>query len=143
MTTAGAKNSARALMIRTIGLAAALAAAAALASLIFWGKRQCISVAAGACIAMASFSVLAAVIARSISGGGRSIMPVAFLGIAKLVAIGALLWWLITRGHAEPVSFLAGFTTMVAALVIQGASARRRESAKADRKQGPGHGKRF
>lgn len=94
--------------------------AIALAAAIRWGTPQAVlSIAAGAGIAMASFAVLAAVLLRAIKGG-RGGVAIAFLGMFKMAIIGMVLWWLLRKGIVEPLAFLGGFSTMVAALIVEG-----------------------
>lgn len=103
----------------------ALIVAAVLAACVaggaFWGggAAAAFSVGAGAAIAMASFAVLALVLVRTIAGG-RGAGWVAALGIVKMGIIGAVLWWLLSRRVVEPLAFLGGFSTMVAALLFEG-----------------------
>ena len=103
----------------------ALIVAAVLATCVaggaFWGggAAAAFSVGAGAAIAMASFAVLALVLVRTIAGG-RGAGWVAALGIVKMGIIGAVLWWLLSRRFVEPLAFLGGFSTMVAALLFEG-----------------------
>ena len=106
---------------RTLLLAAMLAACGA-----FWsgGAKAALSVGVGAAIAMASFAVLALVLVHTIAGG-RGAGWVAALGIVKMGVIGAVLWWLLSRGVVEPLAFLGGFSTMVAALLLEGLRTKR------------------
>ncbi len=119
------------LLARVIGISAALAIAAEAAALVLGSSRQTLtSVPAGAAVAVASFLVLAIVVRHSAAGaagrkGRASVAAVAFIGCLKLLLIGALLWWLISRALIEPLAFLAGFSTMVASLLVEGMRKRR------------------
>lgn len=77
------------------------------------------SIAAGFIIAMASFIVLVFVVIGSLSGTRRALW-VGILGVIKMIILGTLLWWLISRGLVEPLAFLIGFSTMVVSLVVEG-----------------------
>ena len=101
-TTAGA------LMVIASGAALALGAA-----------TEALSIIAGGLIAIASFTILTFVIIRSF-GGDKGAGFVAAVGMVKMLALGALLWWLLRRGIVEPLAFLGGFSTMVVALLVEG-----------------------
>ena len=109
---------------RTLLLAAMLAACAAGGAFWSGGAKAALSVGVGAAIAMASFAVLALVLVRTIAGG-RGAGWVAALWIVKMGVIGAVLWWLLSRGVVEPLAFLGGFSTMVAALLLEGLRTKR------------------
>ena len=109
---------------RALLLAATLAACAAGGAYWGGGAEAALSVGVGAAIAMASFAVLALVLVRTIAGG-RGAGWVAALGIVKMGVIGAVLWWLLSRKVVEPLAFLGGFSTMVAALLLEGLRTKR------------------
>jgi hypothetical protein len=72
---------------------------------------------------MASFAVLAYTVAKAFSGTaglGRSNAAVLAIGFLKLGLLGAALWWLVSRNMIEPVTFIAGFSSVVVALLIEG-----------------------
>lgn len=104
---------------RTLLTALILLAAAAAVAVAFGGMRIAASLAAGSGIAMASFAVLVFVIVRSASGAGGAAW-VALLGVIKMGFLGAIIWWLLRRGLVDPLAFMGGFSTMVAALLIEG-----------------------
>lgn len=78
------------------------------------------SIAIGWAIALASFVILAWVVIKAMAGGTGG-MWVAALGMVKVVILGAAIWWLLRRGVVEPIAFLGGFSTIVLALIIEGA----------------------
>ena len=116
------------LVMRIVAISLAIAALMAGAALVMGKDGAALSIGAGAAIASASFAVLAWTIAGSLQGQARGMRAglMVGLGLLKLIAIGAILWWLITRAYVEPITFLAGFTTLVAALVVEGLRAARR-----------------
>lgn len=90
-------------------------------------EQTLISIPAGAVAAMGSFLVLAVVLVRAGFQATEErplsrwpVAVVAILGCLKLVLIGIVLWWLISRALIEPLAFLAGFSTMVVALLHEG-----------------------
>ncbi len=107
------------LVRRALVMAAVLALAAGGIAYVAYGAQTALSIVAGGGVAMASFLVLVAVVVRGTAESGRGMLLVAVIGIGKLLLLGALLWWLITRGHVAPLAFLGGFSTMVAALLIE------------------------
>lgn len=104
---------------RALLLAVVLLAVAAAAALVVGTRKDAISIASGAGIAMASFAILSLVITRSLAGR-RGAGWIAALGMVKMGILGALIWWLLSRGIVEPLAFMGGFSTMVIALVIEG-----------------------
>ena len=117
----GVVRTARAFMVRTLLTAAViLGAASVMAALILRQARPVFSIIIGGALAGLSFIVLVVVVSRTLGRQDRSALLVAFLGIIKMILLGALLWWLLTRWHVHPLAFLAGFSTMVLALLIQG-----------------------
>jgi len=114
------------LMLRVLGISASIAAAMAAAALVMGRGQAALSIGVGAVVAMAGFAVLAGTISGSQGSTGRwRVGLLAGIGMIKLGVIGVVLWWLISRALVGPFSFLAGFSTMVAALIIGGLRAGR------------------
>ena len=94
---------------------------------IISGTENAASLAAGAAVAIASFFVLVFTVTRSMSDGSNfSKAAIAGLGFLKLGLIGVLLWWLVSKKMIEPITFLAGFSTVVIALLIEGLRSNRK-----------------
>ncbi|MFH0800069.1 MAG: hypothetical protein V2A66_07820 [Pseudomonadota bacterium] len=106
---------------RALRIAAAILVATLVASWAWGSARASVSLASGFAVAAASFAVIALVVVRSLGGTGGKGYPVliAILGMVKMAVIGAVLWWLLSRGHVEPISFLCGFSTVVLALIVE------------------------
>jgi hypothetical protein len=127
MTLTAMEHAVARLTLRVVGGAAALAILSAAAALAVGAGAALLSIGAGFMTAAASFAILAWVVVRTMPGDPgsaprRSTAFVAVLGCVKLAAIGCLLWWLLRRGLLEPLAFLAGFTTIIAALLFAGLS---------------------
>lgn len=103
---------------RALVFAVLISLAMTLASFAVGGARLAFSVGVGALMSMASFAVLALVVTRAF-GGGRAVF-LGFLGLVKMAVIGIVLWWLVSQKVVEPVSFMIGFSAMVAALIVEG-----------------------
>lgn len=136
MGTILANDPVKGMIRRILLISAGLALALCLASFALNKGQYSLSIAAGTFVAMASFVILVAVVLRSINigsgpdaAGRRTLFLVAVIGCLKLVIIGAVLWWLISRGLVTPMAFLAGFTTMVVSLLIEGARSKRWNSS--------------
>ncbi|MBN1282260.1 MAG: hypothetical protein JXA24_00625 [Proteobacteria bacterium] len=112
----------RGVVLRVLALTAALAAAAVAAAILFSTQRTALSLGAGAVIGALSFVALAASISCSAGSRRMGVRAALITGLCmlKLAAIGALLWWLVSRAVVDPLSFLMGFTAVVAALIIEG-----------------------
>ncbi len=114
------------LILRVLGIAASMAAAMAVAALVMGRGQVALSIGVGAVVAMAGFAVLAGTISGSQGNTVRwRVGLLTGIGMIKLGVIGVVLWWLISRALVGPFSFLAGFSTMVAALIIEGLRAGR------------------
>jgi ATP synthase I chain len=116
---------ARMLCRRVLAIAWALAAAAALAAGLLGSLAAAASIGAGALLASASFLALVWIVVRSLPGASSSPArryprAILLLGLLKLALIGGAIWWLLTRGLIDPLAFLAGFTTIVVALLVAG-----------------------
>lgn len=99
---------------------AVLAVACLITAFFMRESGAAFSVAVGAVMSMLSFVVLAVVVYKSMTGQGRAVVVIASLGMIKVIALGAILWWLISTGVADPIAFMIGFGTMVVTLVIEG-----------------------
>lgn len=113
-------QAARAFMVRTLLTAAVILGSASVVAALLRQVKMIFSLVIGGALAGLSFIVLVVVVSNALGRQGRSGWGVAVLGLIKMGLLGALLWWLLTRGHVHPLAFLAGFSTMVAALLIQG-----------------------
>ncbi len=103
---------------RTIVVSAAILLFTLIAALIWGNTRIQISLAAGFAVASASFAILSIVVIRLLVGKGSSAW-VFLLGIFKIILVGVLLWWIVSKGIVEPLSFLGGFSTLVMALMVE------------------------
>ena len=119
MSAADARRRVGSLVRRVIVLSAALAIAMSVAATLFGHSGYIASIVAGAAIAMAGFLALALTVRRSLAGGSSG-LAVAGIGILKLIILGAALWWLFSMKLIEPMLFLAGFSSVVLALIIEG-----------------------
>lgn len=79
-----------------------------------------LSVAFGNLIALSSFLLLAFMISMMLGRSGLVLALLFFMGLLKLSVITITLWWTISRNLVDPLAFLAGFSTMVLALIIEG-----------------------
>ena len=94
----GVVRTARAFMVRTLLTAAVILGAASLsAALILRQLQPVFSIIVGGALAGLSFIVLVMVVSRTLGRQDRSALLVVFLGIIKMILLGILLWWLLTR----------------------------------------------
>ncbi len=128
-STTQAKSAVSALVGRVLIASAAVAAVMSAAVWALSGPELLVSVVAGFAAAMISFLVLVMSVSTSLSSKTRSAgsnAAIAVVCFAKLVLLGLALWWLVSRRMIEPATFLAGFTSLVIALVIEGMRMKRR-----------------
>lgn len=109
---------------RTVILGAILAAIASAVAMFLGHHLIALSIAAGSIVAMAVFLIVSFVVIRTASNK-RGAKTISVLFIFKTAAIGVLLWWLISYGIVEPLSFLGGFSTVVVALIVMAFYAKR------------------
>lgn len=129
MSAVETMDSAKTLIVRVLITSLVIALVLVGASWAFGRPDYAISLAAGAAVAMASFAVLVLTVARAFSGEsgiGRSNAAVLAIGFLKLGLLGIALWWLVSREMIEPLTFLAGFSSVVVALLIEGMRLKRR-----------------
>ncbi len=129
MSTVETMGLAKALMVRVLITSLVIALVLVGASLVFGRPDYAISLAAGTVVAMASFAVLVFTVTSAFSGTTgicRSNAAVLVIGFLKLGLLGAALWWLVSRKMIEPLTFLAGFSSVVVALLIEGLRLKRR-----------------
>lgn len=105
-------------MKRTIIIASGALLVAVICSLIFATYKFALAAFAGFLIAAASFLIISMVVVRLVSHQGRSGL-FAFIGIIKMGILGVLLWWLLSVQTFNPIAFLLGFSTVVAALIFE------------------------
>lgn len=103
----------RAMIVSLTLLAIALAASFAFSSI-----KTTLSLLAGSIVSSASFLALVIVVVHAMMG--RHSIWLVLLGFVKMCLIGTLLWWLVSSRLVEPLSFLAGFSTLVVALLFEG-----------------------
>lgn len=82
-------------------------------------KNSVFSIAVGWLISAASFTILAIVVIQSFAENTKAAF-IALVGIIKMCLLGLVLWWLVSHGFVEPLSLLAGFSTVVIALLVEG-----------------------
>lgn len=108
---------------KTVGgiclISAALAAVEVALFAILGSKISVVSAAIGWATSVASFLALAITIVKAFARKNRMTAFWAALGILKLGVIGVVLFFLVTKKIIEPIAFLAGFSTIVAALLVQ------------------------
>lgn len=123
MNVARVDNQVRSLVLRVIVTSTIISALIAVAFGVVSGPNAAISPLAGAAVAIASFFVLVFTVTMSVDDDGRGRYAKGFviaLGFVKLGVIGVLIWWLVSRNMIDPITFLAGFSSVVVALMIEG-----------------------
>ena len=109
-------SSAKRIQWISIGVALLIAALAFWSGGITWG----FSVLWGATIVTASFILWRWIARKLIERANGVSVWVIMVGVAKLVAIGILLWYTIMKTAVEPLAFLAGLSSIVAAIFLEG-----------------------
>jgi len=95
------------------GLGAGLSALA----FALWGTEHGLAALAGVGVALVNLHLLAWIVGRvtrrAVSGAGR------FVGLLllKMGGVMAFVYWLLSRGHAEPLGFLLGLSALVGGLL--------------------------
>jgi hypothetical protein len=88
---------------------------------------ETVSLLAGTSVAIASFLVLVFTVLWTMADDGGGTKPfVIVIGFVKLGLLGAVLWWLVSRDLVHPITFLAGFSTVVLALLVEGLRGKRK-----------------
>lgn len=125
------KAAVRSMVKRVIAVAIVILVAMSISVVASRHPLETVSLAAGGAVAIASFLVLVFTVTRAMcDGGGGTKLLVIVVGFVKLGALGAALWWLVNRDMIHPMTFLAGFSSMVLALLVEGLRVRRRGGRK-------------
>ena len=112
------KSAAAPFLLRVFIASAAISAISAGAVYIFLNLPAAISTAAGWLVSLAFVAVLSMTVTKSFCG--KCVQTgIAIAGIAVMAAIGASLWFMISKGYADPVFFMAGFSATLISLVIE------------------------
>ncbi|MFA4974693.1 MAG: ATP synthase subunit I [bacterium] len=121
------KGEISAIAIRVILLSAAIAAILAAIAFFTHHYKAALSIGAGAGIGSLSFLALVVTISGAANPGRMGVRKglLAALGLLKIAAVGALLWWLIFEKIVDPIPFLVGFGAVVLSLVVEGIRAGR------------------
>lgn len=118
MEQAQEKAALNALVKRVVLTSTAILIVMALAVVASRHPKEVVSLAAGTAVSIASFLVLVFTASRTMAASIRPLIVV--IGFVKLGALGVLLWWLVSRELVHPMTFLAGFSAVVLALLVEG-----------------------
>ncbi len=93
------------------------------AAFTFWGSPQGVGVFAGGVVIIANFSLLQRTISRAFSPDGamkrvRAAIIVKYY--LRLLALGVILYLMISRGHLDPVGLAVGLSTISLSIAIVG-----------------------
>ncbi|HPW46014.1 MAG TPA: hypothetical protein PKU96_06565 [bacterium] len=112
------KNAVAPFLLRTLIASAAISAISAGAAYIFFDSSAALSIAAGWLVSLTFAAVLSMTISRSFCG--KCVQSgIAIAGIVIMAGIGASLWLMISKGYADPVFFMAGFSATIISLAIE------------------------
>ncbi len=125
MSSAQNINPVRSLTKRVVLISLGVALIMAAVVMLIDKAVNAVSVVIGALVAIASFLVLVWMVTKAVSPSRWPKALVAGIGFLKLGVLGAILWWLVSNKLIEPITFLAGFSSVVVALVIEGIRLRR------------------
>jgi hypothetical protein len=125
MSSVQNRNPVRSLAVRVVLTALATAFVMAVVVIAMSSFENAFSVAVGSAVAIASFLVLVAVVTKTLTPSTWPQAVIVGIGFLKLGILGVILWWLVSNKHVEPITFLAGFSSVVVALLIEGVRGRR------------------
>lgn len=112
------KNAVAPFLLRIFIASAAISAISAGPACIFSDSSAVISIAAGWFVSLTLVAVLSMTVTKSFCGKCAQ-NGIAIGRIAVMAGIGASLWFIISRGYADPVFFTAGFSATVISLAIE------------------------
>jgi len=93
------------------------------AAVAFWGRPEGVGVFAGGVIIIANFSLLQHTISRAFlpDGGMKRVKAVIVVKYyLRLLALGVILYLLISRGHLDPVGLAVGLSTISLSIAVVG-----------------------
>jgi hypothetical protein len=104
---------------KTVLFAWVLLAVAVGVAFLFGKAGMIVSLIFGTAISSASFAVLSLVLVRAVKGG-RGVVWFAVLGVFKMAILGVAIWFLLNKNIVEPITFMAGFSSVIASLIVVG-----------------------
>ncbi len=105
--------------MKEIRLSAFLVAAAmALASLYFRSANITLSVIGGSAIVILSFELLGFVVSRAVGKGKGLSAALVLIAVFKLLLLGTVLWFVVTRLPVNGVALLVGLSTILCAVGV-------------------------
>jgi hypothetical protein len=96
----------------------AVAAAMALVSLCFRSLHITLSVIGGSAAVILSFELLGFVVSRAIGKSKKLSAALVLVAVFKLLLLGVVLWFAVTRLPVNALAFLAGLSTIVCAVAV-------------------------
>lgn len=103
-------------------IAVLIAAVMALASLYFRSMQITLSVIAGSAIVITSFELLYLIVSHALGENKKSPVFFVIVALLKFSLLGFVLWFVVVHLPIHTLAFLAGLTTIVAAIVVYGAT---------------------
>jgi hypothetical protein len=94
-----------------------------LAAFTFWGRPEGAGVFAGGLIIIANFSLLQRTISRAFfpDGGMKRVRAAIIVKYyLRLLALGVILYLMISKGHVDPVGLAVGLSTLSLSIAIMG-----------------------
>ncbi len=108
-----------ALIGRVLIIGGTLGGMATLFALLLGRTDFAIGIAAGTAVGMASFTILILTLNRLMHNPtGAKTTAILIIGSLKLLIIGGFIWWLLHMRRVDSFAFLAGFSSVVAALLV-------------------------
>jgi hypothetical protein len=93
------------------------------AAFTFWGRPEGVGVFAGGVMIIANFSLLQRTISRAFSPDGAMKGVKAAIIVKyylRLLALGVILYLMISRGHLDPVGLAVGLSTISVSIAVVG-----------------------
>ncbi len=90
-----------------------------LSSLAWLSVPVSASIAGGAAIAIGSFALLDLFVRRAVAGAGASRTVFIVAAVAKLSALGAILWAAVAYAPIEPIALMVGLSAIFVSLIVE------------------------
>lgn len=88
-------------------------------SVFWWDVKISLSLFAGAVVSVGSFFLLSLMISQALRRKGTTRAALFGVMVFKLVAVGAVLWFMVTRVPIQVVAFMIGLSAVVISIAIE------------------------
>lgn len=95
-----------------------IALALIIVSLFFKSTKITVSLATGSAITIISYELLCFVLTRLFAKEKKSVVPLVFIAVFKLLIIGLIIWFIVINTDINIIAFLVGLSTILLSILF-------------------------